>query len=177
MRPKPDHGEESYRGSGKLAGKKAVITGADSGIGRAVAIAYAREGADVLIAYLDEHDVATYEPRDSGKSASHADPLPARFAAAGPVPVEHSEAENDYNNQQRPPCKSQQQVRGVMQAEIVERNRKNNDSPESEQQDPDAGKCKSKRNEIQFDEAAFLLLLVDHVQGVHNCFHPGVCTP
>jgi NAD(P)-dependent dehydrogenase (short-subunit alcohol dehydrogenase family) len=68
MRPKPDHGEESYRGSGKLAGKKAVITGADSGIGRAVAIAYAREGADVLIAYLDEHDVATYEPRDSAKA-------------------------------------------------------------------------------------------------------------
>jgi len=58
MRPKPDHGEESYRGSGKLAGKKAVITGADSGIGRAVAIAYAREGADVLIAYLNEHEDA-----------------------------------------------------------------------------------------------------------------------
>ena len=58
MRPKPDHGEESYRGSGKLAGMKAVITGADSGIGRAVAIAYAREGADVLIAYLNEHDDA-----------------------------------------------------------------------------------------------------------------------
>jgi NAD(P)-dependent dehydrogenase (short-subunit alcohol dehydrogenase family) len=58
MRPKPDHGEESYRGSDKLAGKKAVITGADSGIGRAVAIAYAREGADVLIAYLNEHDDA-----------------------------------------------------------------------------------------------------------------------
>jgi NAD(P)-dependent dehydrogenase (short-subunit alcohol dehydrogenase family) len=55
MRPKPDHGEESYRGSGKLAGKKAVITGGDSGIGRAVAIAYAREGADLLIAYLNEH--------------------------------------------------------------------------------------------------------------------------
>lgn len=55
MRPKPDHGEQSYRGSGKLAGKRAVITGADSGIGRAVAIAYAREGADVLIAYLNEH--------------------------------------------------------------------------------------------------------------------------
>ena len=54
MRPKPDHGEESYRGSGKLAGKRAVITGGDSGIGRAVAIAYAREDADVLIAYLDE---------------------------------------------------------------------------------------------------------------------------
>jgi NAD(P)-dependent dehydrogenase (short-subunit alcohol dehydrogenase family) len=58
MRPKPDHGEESYRGSGKLAGKKAVITGADSGIGRAVAIAYAREGADIVIAYLNEHDDA-----------------------------------------------------------------------------------------------------------------------
>src|SRR5437764_3829045 len=58
MRPKPDHGEHSYRGCGKLAGKKALITGADSGIGRAVAIAYAREGADVLIAYLNEHEDA-----------------------------------------------------------------------------------------------------------------------
>jgi NAD(P)-dependent dehydrogenase (short-subunit alcohol dehydrogenase family) len=54
MTPPPDHGEESYRGSGRLAGKATVITGADSGIGRAVAIAYAREGADVLISYLDE---------------------------------------------------------------------------------------------------------------------------
>ena len=58
MEPRPDHGETSYKGSGKLAGKKAVITGGDSGIGRAVAIAYAREGADILIAYLDEHDDA-----------------------------------------------------------------------------------------------------------------------
>src|SRR3954468_12518440 len=58
MMPKPDHGEHSYRGCGKLAGKKALITGADSGIGRAVAIAYAREGADVLIAYYDEHEDA-----------------------------------------------------------------------------------------------------------------------
>ncbi len=58
MRLKPDHGEDSYRGSGRLAGKKAVITGGDSGIGRAVAIAFAREGADVLIAYLNEHDDA-----------------------------------------------------------------------------------------------------------------------
>lgn len=58
MRPRPDHGEGSYRGSGKLRGKKAIITGADSGIGRAVAIAFAREGADVLIAYLNEDDDA-----------------------------------------------------------------------------------------------------------------------
>ena len=53
LEPKADHGEESYRGSGKLEGKRAVITGGDSGIGRAVAIAFAREGADVLISYLD----------------------------------------------------------------------------------------------------------------------------
>jgi NAD(P)-dependent dehydrogenase (short-subunit alcohol dehydrogenase family) len=58
MTNKPDHGEQSYRGTGRLASKVAVITGADSGIGRAVAIAFAREGADVLIAYLDEHDDA-----------------------------------------------------------------------------------------------------------------------
>jgi NAD(P)-dependent dehydrogenase (short-subunit alcohol dehydrogenase family) len=58
MRHKPDHGEESYRGSGRLQGKKALITGGDSGIGRAVAIAFAREGADVMIAYLNEHDDA-----------------------------------------------------------------------------------------------------------------------
>lgn len=58
MQPRPDHGEDSYQGSGKLMGKKAIITGGDSGIGRAVAIAYAREGADVLISYLDEHDDA-----------------------------------------------------------------------------------------------------------------------
>jgi len=58
MDPTPDHGEQSYRGSGRLAGKATVITGADSGIGRAVAIAYAREGADVLISYLNEEDDA-----------------------------------------------------------------------------------------------------------------------
>jgi NAD(P)-dependent dehydrogenase (short-subunit alcohol dehydrogenase family) len=58
MDPRPDHGENSYKGSGRLKGMKAVITGGDSGIGRAVAIAYAREGADVLIAYLSEHDDA-----------------------------------------------------------------------------------------------------------------------
>src|SRR6185312_8520423 len=54
MEPRPDHGERSYKGSGRLAGKAAIITGADSGIGRAVAIAFAREGADVLIGYLQE---------------------------------------------------------------------------------------------------------------------------
>jgi NAD(P)-dependent dehydrogenase (short-subunit alcohol dehydrogenase family) len=54
MSPKADHGEDTYRGSGKLEGRKAIITGGDSGIGRAVAIAYAREGADVLISYLSE---------------------------------------------------------------------------------------------------------------------------
>ena len=58
MEPKPDHGEESYKGSGRLAGKAALITGADSGIGRAVALAFAREGADVLISYLEEHEDA-----------------------------------------------------------------------------------------------------------------------
>jgi len=58
MQPRPDHGETSYKGSGRLQGMKAVITGGDSGIGRAVAIAYAREGADVLIAYLNENDDA-----------------------------------------------------------------------------------------------------------------------
>src|SRR5689334_10235889 len=58
MTPKPDHGEETYKGSGKLVGRKAIITGADSGIGKAVAIAYAREGADVLISYLNEEEDA-----------------------------------------------------------------------------------------------------------------------
>jgi NAD(P)-dependent dehydrogenase (short-subunit alcohol dehydrogenase family) len=56
--PKPDHGEHSYRGCGKLKGRAALITGADSGIGRAVAIAFAREGADILISYLCEHEDA-----------------------------------------------------------------------------------------------------------------------
>jgi NAD(P)-dependent dehydrogenase (short-subunit alcohol dehydrogenase family) len=58
MKPVPDHGESSYKGSGRLAGKKAIITGGDSGIGRAVAIAFAREGADVLVSYLNEHEDA-----------------------------------------------------------------------------------------------------------------------
>ena len=58
MRPRPDHGEASYEGSGKLEGLAAIITGGDSGIGRAVAIAFAREGADVVISYLNEDEDA-----------------------------------------------------------------------------------------------------------------------
>lgn len=71
--PRPDHGEDSYIGSGKLTGKRALITGGDSGIGRAVAIAYARECADVAIAYLpeeqgDAEDTARLV-RDAGRAA------------------------------------------------------------------------------------------------------------
>lgn len=72
MSPRPDHGEDSYRGSGRLLDKKAIITGGDSGIGRAVAIAFAREGADVLISYLDEHDDAESTAelvREAGRKA------------------------------------------------------------------------------------------------------------
>lgn len=58
MTPEADHGEKSYKGSGKLTGRKAIITGGDSGIGRAVAIAFAWEGADILIAYLNEDEDA-----------------------------------------------------------------------------------------------------------------------
>ena len=58
MDPVPDHGEKSYKGSGRLTDKRAIITGGDSGIGRAVALAFAREGADVLIAYLSEDEDA-----------------------------------------------------------------------------------------------------------------------
>ncbi|USI72334.1 glucose 1-dehydrogenase [Sphingomonas morindae] len=58
MDPQPDYGETSYRGSGKLEGRAAIITGGDSGIGRAVALAFAREGADVLISYYDEEEDA-----------------------------------------------------------------------------------------------------------------------
>lgn len=72
MNPRADHGETSYRGSGRLAGKKAVITGADSGIGKAVAIAFAREGADVLISYLEEDEDARDTEKwvtDAGRKA------------------------------------------------------------------------------------------------------------
>ncbi|MYZ49205.1 SDR family oxidoreductase [Propylenella binzhouense] len=72
MVPRPDHGEESYRGSGRLQGMAAIVTGADSGIGRAVAIAFAREGADVLVSYFDEHEDAEETARwvrEAGRKA------------------------------------------------------------------------------------------------------------
>jgi NAD(P)-dependent dehydrogenase (short-subunit alcohol dehydrogenase family) len=72
MTPVPDHGETSYKGSGRLTGKNAVITGGDSGIGRAVAIAFAREGADILIPYLEEDDDARETERhvrEAGRKA------------------------------------------------------------------------------------------------------------
>jgi NAD(P)-dependent dehydrogenase (short-subunit alcohol dehydrogenase family) len=93
MRPRPDCGEESYEGHGRLTGKAALITGADSGIGRAVAIAYAREGADVLISYLSEHDDAAETAKyveDAGRrpvlvSGDLADPQHCRDLVAKAV--------------------------------------------------------------------------------------------
>jgi NAD(P)-dependent dehydrogenase (short-subunit alcohol dehydrogenase family) len=91
MSPPADHGEQSYRGYGRLKDKVAIITGGDSGIGRAVAIAYAREGADVLVSYLCEHDDAEETRRwveDAGRrcvlmagdisDAAHANAIVAR---------------------------------------------------------------------------------------------------
>ena len=72
MKPVPDHGEKSYAGAARLTGKVALITGADSGIGRAVAIAFAREGADIVISYLNEHQDADETARwveDAGRKA------------------------------------------------------------------------------------------------------------
>lgn len=61
MHPKPDDGAETYRGTGRLTGRKAIVTGADSGIGRAVAIAFAREGADVVLSYMPEEEADAKE--------------------------------------------------------------------------------------------------------------------
>lgn len=69
MTPKPDHGETTYKGSGRLKGRKALVTGGDSGIGRAAAIAFAREGADVVICYLPEEDADAQETLSHIKEA------------------------------------------------------------------------------------------------------------
>jgi NAD(P)-dependent dehydrogenase (short-subunit alcohol dehydrogenase family) len=73
LRPQADHGEDSYRGTGRLDGRRALITGGDSGIGRAVAIAFAREGADVLLSYLPEEEQDAQETarvvREAGRTA------------------------------------------------------------------------------------------------------------
>ena len=89
MNPAPDHGETSYKGSGRLNGKKAVITGGDSGIGRAVAIAYAREGADVLISYLNEHDDARETERLVTEAGRKAVLLPGDIQDARSMPRSH----------------------------------------------------------------------------------------
>lgn len=74
MKPKPDHGEQSYKGFGRLAGRKALITGADSGIGRAAAIAFAREGADIALNYLESEEKDAKEVvaliKDAGRKAA-----------------------------------------------------------------------------------------------------------
>jgi NAD(P)-dependent dehydrogenase (short-subunit alcohol dehydrogenase family) len=83
MSPKADHGEKTYKGSGKLIGKAALITGADSGIGRAAALAFAREGADVLISYLSEEEDAKETERLVTEAGRKAVRVPGDIADEG----------------------------------------------------------------------------------------------
>lgn len=98
MEPQPDHGEKTYRGSGRLAGRKALITGGDSGMGRAAAIAYAREGADVAINYFPSEEPDAREVIKLIEAEGRIAPSPATCAtknSAGslsPVRVRVSEA-------------------------------------------------------------------------------------
>jgi NAD(P)-dependent dehydrogenase (short-subunit alcohol dehydrogenase family) len=85
MKPKPDHGEETYRGCNRLKGRKALVTGGDSGIGRAAAIAFAREGADVAIVYLPE------EESDAQETIAHIEEA-GRKALAIPLDISQEEA-------------------------------------------------------------------------------------
>lgn len=84
MKPKPDHGEQSYVGFGRLAGRKALITGADSGIGRAVAIAFAREGADIAMNYLPSEEPDAQEVKSLIEAAG-------RKAYAHPGDIVHED--------------------------------------------------------------------------------------
>src|SRR3954467_150471 len=83
MDPKPDYGEDSVRGWGKVKGKAAIITGGDSGIGRAVALAFAREGADVLISYLDEETDAKETTAVVEKEGRKCIPVPGDIRGEG----------------------------------------------------------------------------------------------
>ncbi len=116
MDPRPDHGETSYKGSGRLAGRKALITGGDSGMGRAAAIAYAREGADVAINYLSAEEPDAQEVIDSdqeGRPRRLRDPRRSarrsllqdagRAGRAGPRRPRHHRQQRRRGNRRAPP--------------------------------------------------------------------------
>ena len=86
MQPRPDYGEQSYRGSGRLQGKAAIITGGDSGIGRAVALAFAREGADILTSHLNEESDAQETARVVREAGRKAVMMARRHQRGGPLP-------------------------------------------------------------------------------------------
>ena len=102
MKPLPDHGETSYKGCGRLKGKKAIITGGDSGIGRAVAIAYAREGADVLISYLEEHDDARETERLVEEAGRKAVLVAGRHPGSRALPRDHRQGRGGVRRHRHP---------------------------------------------------------------------------